>query len=111
MRLLSLMRHTATAAVIAITAGVMVAPSTVNAKTLRWAYQGDVGSLDPMALNETFTLGFQNWFYEALTTYDKDLNLVPALAEKWENPEPTKWIFHLRQGVTFHDGTPFTAED
>lgn len=111
MQLSKLMRRTTTAAIIAVTMGLAAAPAPTLAKTLRWAYQGDMMSLDPMALNETFTLGFQSWFYEALTTYDKDLNLVPALAEKWENPEPTKWVFHLRKGVTFHDGTPFTADD
>lgn len=83
----------------------------LQAKTLRWSYQGDIQSLDPMALNETFTLGTQDWFYESLVTFDKDLKLMPRLAVKWENPEPTKWVFHLRHGVKFHDGTPFTADD
>ncbi len=85
--------------------------STVNAKTLHWSYQGDIQSLDPMALNETFTMGTQDWFYESLVTFDKDLKLMPRLATKWENTEPTKWVFHLRHGVKFHDGTPFTADD
>jgi peptide/nickel transport system substrate-binding protein len=35
--------------------------------------------------------------------------LVPELALSWTNPEPTKWVFELRQGVTFHDGSPFNA--
>ncbi|TEA80263.1 ABC transporter substrate-binding protein [Allopusillimonas ginsengisoli] len=83
----------------------------VQAKTLHWAYQGDVNSLDPMSLNETFTKGFQDAFYEALVAYNKDLELVPALAVRWENPEPTKWIFYLREGVKFHDGSPFAADD
>lgn len=99
-----------TALVGALTLGVGLAYA-VQAKTLHWAYQGDVDSLDPMSLNETFTKGFQNAFYEALVAYDKDLKLIPALATKWENPEPTKWIFHLRHDVKFHDGSPFTAED
>jgi peptide/nickel transport system substrate-binding protein len=103
-----LIQHTALAAALALSVGLSHA---VQAKTLHWAYQGDVQSLDPMSLNETFTLGFQNAFYEPLTTYDKDLKLIPALAEKWENTEPTKWVFHLRHGVKFHDGSPFTADD
>src|SRR3546814_5766281 len=70
-----------------------------------------MAALDPMSLNETFTLGFQGWFYETLAAYDKDLKLVPQLAERWENPEPTKWIFHLRKGVKFHDGSPFRSEE
>ena len=35
----------------------------------------------------------------------------PALAERWEQPSPTVWRFHLRRGVKFTDGTPFTADD
>jgi peptide/nickel transport system substrate-binding protein len=36
----------------------------------------------------------------------------PALAESWTvNPDQLTWTFHLRRGVTFHDGSPFTADD
>jgi peptide/nickel transport system substrate-binding protein len=108
MRFSRYFQQAAVAAALAVSLG--MTPS-VDAKTLKWAYQGDMMSLDPMSLNETFTLGFQSWFYETLTAYDKDLKLVPMLAERWENPEPTKWVFHLRKGVTFHDGSPFTADD
>src|SRR5690606_13347946 len=92
MRLSRHFQQAAVAAALAVSLG--MTPS-VDAKTLKWAYQGDMMSLDPMSLNETFTLGFQSWFYETLTAYDKDLKLVPMLAERWENPEPTKWVFHL----------------
>ncbi|HEX7750490.1 MAG TPA: ABC transporter substrate-binding protein [Bordetella sp.] len=85
--------------------------ATAKEHTLHWAYQGDAQSMDPMSLNESFTLGFQGNMYEALFGYDKDLKLVPALATSWENPEPNKWIIHLRKGVKFHDGSPFTADD
>lgn len=37
--------------------------------------------------------------------------LVPALAERWEHPDTLTWKFYLRQGVKFHNGNPFTAED
>jgi peptide/nickel transport system substrate-binding protein len=97
-----------------LAAALLVAVSATplaHAKTFRFAYQGDATSLDPMALNETFTLGFQNNIYEPLVSYDGELKLVPGLATEWSNPEPTKWIFKLRQGVVFHDGTPFTADD
>ena len=49
--------------------------------------------------------------YEGLVTRDKDLKIVPALAESWETPEPTRWRFHLRKNVKFHNGDPFTADD
>jgi peptide/nickel transport system substrate-binding protein len=48
---------------------------------------------------------------EALTNRDPKTNeLVGELATKWEQTNPTTWRFHLRQGVTFHDGSPFNAE-
>ena len=49
--------------------------------------------------------------YDSLVEWDKDLLVQPALAESWETPDDKTWIFHLRQGVTFHNGDPVTAED
>jgi len=85
--------------------------SSGEAKTLRYAFQGDLQSLDPYALNETFTLGFQGNIYEGLTRRNADLEIEPALAVRWEIMEPTRWRFHLRQGVKFHNGNDFTADD
>lgn len=49
--------------------------------------------------------------YETLVRLDQDLKMIPGLAESWEPQDNGKvWIFHLRKGVKFHDGTPFTAE-
>jgi len=48
---------------------------------------------------------------EGLLRMDEQFNLVPLLAESWENVDPLTWRFRLRQGVTFHDGSPFTASD
>jgi peptide/nickel transport system substrate-binding protein len=67
--------------------------------------------MDPHAQNENVTNQLAALVYEPLLQYDKQMKLVPALATSWENPEPTKWVFHLRRGVKFHDGTPFTADD
>lgn len=46
-----------------------------------------------------------------LRTEPLDTVMVPSLAERWEQPDPTTYIFHLRRGVTWHDGAPFTAAD
>ena len=83
----------------------------VPAKHFRWASQGDAASLDPHAQNENVTNQVNGMVYERLVDYDKKMQLVPVLATSWENPEPNRWIFKLRQGVKFHDGTPFTADD
>ncbi|MFW6076793.1 MAG: ABC transporter substrate-binding protein [Hyphomicrobiales bacterium] len=84
---------------------------TADAKTFKWTFQGDVQSLDPHGLNETFTLGYLGNVYEGLTHYDADLQLVPGLATGWENIDPTTWRFDLRQDVTFHNGNDFNADD
>ena len=48
--------------------------------------------------------------YDPLVTLDVEGRLVPALAESWEQRDERSWIFHLRPGVTFHDGEAFDAE-
>jgi peptide/nickel transport system substrate-binding protein len=49
--------------------------------------------------------------YEPLVGRDSKLGLTPALATSWRQTSPTVWRFELRRNVTFHDGTPFTADD
>ncbi len=80
--------------------------------TLRWASQGDALTLDPHAQNEgpTNTLNVYN-VMEPLVRSDAELKLEPALAESWRIVEPTVWEFKLRQGVKFHDGDTFDADD
>ncbi|HLP66939.1 MAG TPA: ABC transporter substrate-binding protein [Rhizobium sp.] len=90
---------------------VVMALSPAMASELRFASQGDLVSMDPYAVEEVFTSGFLGNVYEGLVRRTPDLKLEPALAESWEMVSPTQWRFHLRKGVTFHDGSPFTAED
>jgi peptide/nickel transport system substrate-binding protein len=50
--------------------------------------------------------------FDTLVQPDANLEMQPALAESWEvSPDQLAWTFHLRRGVTFHDGSPFTADD
>ncbi|ODS94747.1 MAG: ABC transporter substrate-binding protein [Lautropia sp. SCN 69-89] len=88
-----------------------LAAGTAQAKTIRIADQGDALSMDPHSLNESLQLSFTGNIYEPLVAHDKKLGLVPGLATKWTQVNPTTWRFELRRGVTFHDGTPFTADD
>ena len=83
----------------------------VHAKTLKYAFQGDVQTMDPHGLFETMTLGFQRNIYEGLVIRDDAMKTTGALAEKWENTAPTVWRFNLRKGVKFHDGSDFKADD
>lgn len=62
------------------------------------------------AYKEVNAIGIRN-VIEQLTTLDPETGeLIPMLATSWEQMEPTRWRFHLREGVNFHDGTPFNAE-
>ena len=88
-----------------------VAATPAAAKTFRYAFQGDLNALDPYTLNETFTLGALGNVYEGLTKRDKDLKIIPGLAESWEIVDPLRWRFHLRKGVKFQGGEDFTADD
>src|SRR6516164_4411486 len=102
-------RHTLFAA--AVGALALFAISPVSSQTLRYANQGSLKSLDPYTFKETTTIAHHGHVYEGLVGRDRDLKIVPALAESWETPEPTRWRFHLRKGVKFHNGDPFTADD
>jgi len=88
-----------------------LAATPASAKTFRYAFQGDLNALDPYTLNESFTLGALGNVMEGLTKRDKDLKIIPGLAESWEIVDPLKWRFHLRKGVKFHNGEDFTADD
>jgi peptide/nickel transport system substrate-binding protein len=85
--------------------------TTAAAKTLKWGGAREIASLDPYSFGETFTLAFLNHVYEGLVRYTGELKIEPALATSWEIVSPTVWRFHLRPGVTFHNGNPFTADD
>lgn len=93
----------------ALSALLAVIPS--EAATLKWGSQREIASLDPYSFGDTFTLSVLNHVYEGLVRYTGDLKIEPALAERWETVSPTVWRFHLRPGVTFHNGNPFTADD
>lgn len=88
--------------------------STRNAPvltTLRVALQGEIVSLDPQSMRETTTAEFLSNIMEPLVRFNRQLELEPALAARWEQVAPALWRFHLRRGVTFSNGNPFTADD
>ena len=68
-------------------------------------------TMDPHAYADEDNKGATYQVYEALLDIDSNLAIVPQLALAWKIIDPTHWEFELRQGVHFHDGTPFTADD
>lgn len=95
----------------AILSTVAFATVPASSQTLRYANQGVLNSLDPYTLNESTTHAHIGHIYEGLVARDRDLKIIPCLAESWETPEPTRWRFHLRKGIKFQNGDPFSADD
>lgn len=80
-----------------------------NDQVLRVGWGVDVISLDPAGSTGFRPIGVMAMTLESLVTFDQDLEIVPALAESWEILDDTTYEFYLRRGVTFADGTEFTA--
>jgi peptide/nickel transport system substrate-binding protein len=80
--------------------------------TLRFALSGEPNSLYIPATADKNADIAASQLYDPLVFQDDDGTIVPALAESWEvSKDGTEYIFHLRKGVTFHNGEPFTADD
>ncbi|MDQ0209334.1 glutathione ABC transporter substrate-binding protein [Alkalicoccobacillus murimartini] len=70
----------------------------------------DAVSLDLHGSNDTYSSNVASNIYETLVFHDKDLELQDGLAESHEQLDANTWVFNLREGVTFHDGSEFNAE-
>lgn len=80
--------------------------------TLVAAIGGDPDQLDPHTTTSSFAFTVLENIYDTLVQPTSDLTMEPALAESWEvSDDLLTWTFNLRQDVSFHDGTEFTAED
>ncbi len=72
----------------------------------------DVSSLNPYGQDNNVTNQVMFHIYEPLVTQDRDLSIIPCLADSWEESEDgMTWTFKLHEGVKFHDGSDFTSED
>jgi len=71
----------------------------------------ELNTLDPHFFNGFPQGSSHSLIFDALLALDSELRLVPGLATAYRNVDPTTWEFDLRQGVKFHDGSDFTADD
>jgi len=85
--------------------------SAAAAADLRIATRTDLTSMDPHFHNVAPNVSASGHIFETLIDKDAKLKLRPGLAVSWTLISETEWEFRLHPGVTFHDGTPFTAED
>jgi len=85
--------------------------SSVQAADLKIGLAADISSIDPHYLNIGPNIALSSHLFDALVNVNAKGQLVPGLAVSWRAVDPITWEFKLRPGVSFHDGTPLTAED
>lgn len=80
--------------------------------TLTWAQGSDVTSLDPHQGKETPSVEVTCQIFDTLVTVDPETSeVLPQIAESWEQLDELTYVFHIRKGIKFHDGSELTAED
>ncbi|MCL1796020.1 MAG: ABC transporter substrate-binding protein [Clostridia bacterium] len=87
------------------------AVSEADDNTLRFGTDAEPIGFDPHTISAVASLRVINQLYNTLIDVDEDLNVIPELAESWEQPDDVTYVFHLRDDVTFHNGRKMTAED
>jgi glutathione transport system substrate-binding protein len=84
--------------------------SAQGARTMTVALYADAISLDPFDSNDNLSLAVEREIFDGLLGFTPDMKIRPELATSWEaSKDARSFTFHLRQGVKFHDGTPFNA--
>ncbi|MCW5256574.1 ABC transporter substrate-binding protein [Verminephrobacter aporrectodeae subsp. tuberculatae] len=97
---------------LAAAAALLLAPALLHARPFKWASQGEIGTWDIHSDNNSLAQGIHSWVYESLVYYNsRTFAVEPLLATSWKEISPTQVRFVLRQGVKFHDGSAFGADD
>src|SRR5216684_4522637 len=110
----AMVRAAALGCALLLTIGLMPVAAHAQTKedTLVYALQSDIDTGDPpgSVLREAIILGYH--VFDHLAVRDlKTRKVIPNLAISWKTIDDTTWEVKLRQGVKFHDGTPFTSKD
>src|SRR5438132_7165031 len=80
------------------------------AKDVVFAVASPFTTTDPYDANDTLSQAMAKSFYEGLYAFDKDMKMIPVLAESYEvTKDGLTYIVKLKKGIKFHDGTDFNA--
>jgi peptide/nickel transport system substrate-binding protein len=79
--------------------------------TVTFVIESAPTNLDPRIGADAYSAHLDGLIFSSLVAHDAQMNVIPDLAERWEAPDPLTYIFHLRQGVKFHDGRELTSAD
>lgn len=103
------MKLSAMSAVLA--AGTALVPAAISAQQLTIGLAASTTSMDPQFYVVGPNSAMARNIFDGLVNQDEKQQIEPALATSWETVDDTTWEFTLREDVTFHDGSAFTAED
>lgn len=95
----------------AIALAVTAATGVAQAEELKLGVRAGPEAMDPHYMALGHHVAAMKNIYESLIYLDESLQIAPGLAVSWEAVSDQTWEFKLREGVTFHNGEPFTAED
>ena len=82
-----------------------------DARTVVFLIESSPANLDPRIGTDGQSEHIDELLFDGLVAKDASFHFTPALAESWEQPNPLTLVFHLREGVRFHDGRTLTAHD
>jgi peptide/nickel transport system substrate-binding protein len=96
-------------------AGPTAAPAAISAAGTRGELtvgkEQEAPGLDPAKNPASAAILVFDLMYSRLVRLDSQMRPTPDLAESWQQTDPKTWVFHLRQGVKFHNGRPLTSAD
>src|SRR5260370_2648072 len=90
--------------------GTTVAELPKRGGTLRVALSNEIAGVDPYGSTSVSDKCVYHAVYDGLVGLDRDLRIVPQLAVSWAMPDERTYVFTLRDGLVFHDGTPCDAQ-
>jgi len=94
-----------------LTLGACTQSRATSGQALTIGFETSPLSLDPRLAIDAASYRIIQLLFNGLVKKDPAAQLLPDLAERWDTPTPTTYIFSLRKGVRFHDGTELTAAD
>ncbi|MGC2193262.1 MAG: ABC transporter substrate-binding protein [Terriglobales bacterium] len=99
------------AAIVLLAWPLLSCSSRPDSNTLVMIIESSPTNLDPRVGIDGQSERIDNLLFDDLLERDEHLNVKPALAERWEIPDPLTYVFHLHPGVKFHNGLPLTSRD
>src|SRR6476469_10130027 len=85
--------------------------SKADPETLVMIIESSPANLDPRVGLDAQSERIDGLLFDNLLSRDEHLSVKPGLAERWEIPDPKTYVFHLRQGLRFSDGSPLSSRD